>query len=88
MGRDGPRENENMSQSDAKNAALPRRGFIQKAASGLGAAALGGLGVKEAEAAKAKRHWDLAAVGDEDAPRDRIDGITHMPPATNTIMPH
>ena len=50
-----------MSQSDAKNAALPRRGFIQKAASGLGAAALGGLGAKEAEAAKVKRHWDLAA---------------------------
>src|ERR1700686_2957844 len=50
-----------MSQSDAKNAALPRRGFIQRAASGLGAAALGGLGAKEATAAKAKRHWDLAA---------------------------
>jgi len=50
-----------MSQSDAKNAALPRRGFLQKAASGLGAAALGGLGAKEAEAAKVKRHWDLAA---------------------------
>jgi urocanate reductase len=50
-----------MSQSDATNAALPRRGFIRKAASGLGAAALGGLGAKEAEAAKVKRHWDLAA---------------------------
>jgi urocanate reductase len=50
-----------MSQSDAKNTALPRRGFIRKAASGLGAAALGGLGAKEAEAAKVKRHWDLAA---------------------------
>src|SRR5216683_4294896 len=55
------REKEYMSQSDAKNAALPRRGFIQKAASGLGAAALGGLGAKQAAAAKLKRHWDLAA---------------------------
>ncbi|HTD43970.1 MAG TPA: FAD-dependent oxidoreductase [Bryobacteraceae bacterium] len=50
-----------MSQSDAKNAALPRRGFIQKAAAGLGAAALGELGAKQAEAAKPKRRWDLAA---------------------------
>jgi len=50
-----------MSQSDAKSAALPRRGFIRRAASGLGVAALGGLGAKEAGAAKAKRHWDLAA---------------------------
>jgi hypothetical protein len=51
----------NMSQSAAKNAVLPRRGFIRKAAAGLGAAALGGLGAKEAGAAKVKRHWDLAA---------------------------
>ncbi len=50
-----------MSKSDAKNAALPRRGFIQKAAAGLGAAALGGIGAKEADAAKLDRHWDLAA---------------------------
>jgi len=50
-----------MSLSDAKNAVLPRRGFIQKAASGLGAAALGGLGAKEAKAATANRHWDLSA---------------------------
>ena len=50
-----------MSKNDAKNAALPRRGFIQKAAAGLGAATLGGLGAREAEAAKVKRHWDLAA---------------------------
>src|ERR1700686_3123941 len=50
-----------MSQSDAKNAALPRRGFIQRAASGLGAAALGGLGAKEGEAANVKRRWDLTA---------------------------
>src|SRR5258708_25758601 len=59
--RIGARENENMSQSDANNAALPRRRFIRKAAYGLGAAALGGLGVKEAEAAKVIRNWDLAA---------------------------
>src|SRR5579859_1573940 len=50
-----------MSQSDAKNAALPRRGFLQKAAAGLGAAALGGIAAKEAPAAKIERHWDLAA---------------------------
>ena len=50
-----------MSKSDAKNGALPRRGFFRRAASGLGAAALGGLGSKEAEAAKSTRHWDLAA---------------------------
>jgi len=50
-----------MSQSDAKNAALPRRAFIQKAAAGLGAATLGALGAKEAEAAQVKRRWDLAA---------------------------
>jgi len=47
-----------MSKSDPANAALPRRGFIQKAAAGLGVAALGGIGAKEANAA---RHWDLAA---------------------------
>ena len=50
-----------MSKSDPKNAALPRRGFIQKAAAGLGAAALGSIGVKEADAAKIERHWDLTA---------------------------
>jgi len=50
-----------MSKSDAKNAAFARRGFIRKATAGLGAAALGGLGGKEAEAANVKRHWDLAA---------------------------
>ena len=49
-----------MSKSDPKNAALPRRGFIQKAAAGLGVAALGSIGAKEAGAAKLERHWDLA----------------------------
>src|SRR5712691_2161057 len=41
--------------------ALPRRGFIQRAAAGLGRAAIGGFGAKEAEAAQVKRRWDLAA---------------------------
>src|SRR5258706_5338917 len=41
--------------------ALPRRGFIQRAAAGLGGAAIGGLGAKVAEAAQVKRRWDLAA---------------------------
>ena len=50
-----------MSKSDAKNAAFPRRGFIRNATAGLGAAALGGFGAKEADAAKVERHWDLAA---------------------------
>src|SRR6202521_4622142 len=49
-----------MSKSDPKNAMLPRRGFIQKAAAGFGAAALGSIGAKEAGAAKLERHWDLA----------------------------
>src|SRR5215469_6381416 len=50
-----------MSKSDPKNAALPRRNFIQKAAAGLGAAALGGIVAKETPAAKVDRHWDLSA---------------------------
>ena len=50
-----------MSNSDPQNAALPRRGFIQKAAAGLGAAALGSIGAKDTHAAKNERHWDLAA---------------------------
>jgi len=50
-----------MSNSDPKNEALPRRGFIQKAAAGLGAAALGSIGAKESQAAKVERHWDLSA---------------------------
>lgn len=50
-----------MSGIDKQNAALPRRGFIRKAAAGLGAAALGSLGAQEAEAAKSERHWELAA---------------------------
>src|ERR1700726_4304059 len=50
-----------MSKSDTKNVALPRRGFIQKAAAGLGAAALGSFGAKETHGAKIERHWDLAA---------------------------
>ena len=41
--------------------ALPRRRFIQRAAAGLGGAAIGGFGAKEAEAAQVKRRWDLAA---------------------------
>src|ERR1700676_2412118 len=50
-----------MSKRDPKNAALPRRGFIQKAAAGFGAAALGSIGAKETDAAKVERRWDLAA---------------------------
>jgi len=50
-----------MSKSEPNNAALPRRGFIQKAAAGLGVAALGSLGAKEVDAAKTARHWDLSA---------------------------
>jgi len=50
-----------MSQGKEKNAALPRRGFLQKAAAGLGGAAIGGLSAKEAQAAQVKRRWDLAA---------------------------
>jgi urocanate reductase len=50
-----------MCDKDLKNAALPRRNFIQKAAAGLGVAALGGVSAKEAPAAKVDRHWDLAA---------------------------
>src|ERR1700740_787556 len=50
-----------MSDKDLKNAALPRRNFIQKAAAGLGVAALGGVSAKETPAAKVDRHWDLAA---------------------------
>jgi NADPH-dependent 2,4-dienoyl-CoA reductase/sulfur reductase-like enzyme len=34
---------------------------MQKAAVGLGGAAIGGLGAKDAESASIKRHWDLAA---------------------------
>jgi len=54
-------EKETMSDNDPKNAALPRRGFIQKAAAGLGATALGSFGAKETAAVKLDRHWDLAA---------------------------
>ena len=50
-----------MSATDPKDAALPRRGFIQKAAAGLGAAALGGIAAPETQAAKLDRHWDLSA---------------------------
>jgi hypothetical protein len=50
-----------MSATDPKSAALPRRGFIQKAAAGLGAAALGGITAPETQAAKLDRHWDLSA---------------------------
>ena len=50
-----------MSETNPDSAALPRRQFIQKAAAGLGAAALGGMDASETQAAKADRHWDLAA---------------------------
>jgi len=53
-----------MSKIGVKHGAVPRRGFIRKAAAGLGAAALGGPAAKKteaAEAAKRKRHWDLTA---------------------------
>ncbi len=50
-----------MSTTDPKNTALPRRGFIRKAAAGLGVAALGSIGATETNAAKIERHWDLAA---------------------------
>jgi succinate dehydrogenase/fumarate reductase flavoprotein subunit len=50
-----------MSNSDPKNPAVPRRGFIQKAAAGLGAAALASVAGRETEAAKLDRHWDLSA---------------------------
>jgi hypothetical protein len=50
-----------MSSVDPKNKTLPRRGFIQKAATGLGAAALGSIGAPETDAAKLDRHWDLSA---------------------------
>jgi urocanate reductase len=50
-----------MSKKDSENSALPRRDFLQKAAAGLGAAALGSVGAQEAHAARVERHWDLAA---------------------------
>jgi urocanate reductase len=51
-----------MSDSKRSNSPLPRRNFIQRAAAaGLGAAALGSIGTKQADAAKLERHWDLAA---------------------------
>lgn len=50
-----------MSATDPKDKALPRRGFIQKAAAGLSAAALGAMAAPESEAAKLDRHWDLSA---------------------------
>lgn len=51
-----------MSKIDSRDASLPRRGFIRKAAAGLGVAAIGSLGTaRETGAAKLDRHWDLAA---------------------------
>ena len=50
-----------MSKLDPNSTVLPRRGFIQKAAAGLGTAVLGGIGAKETPAAKLEKHWDLAA---------------------------
>jgi hypothetical protein len=61
MGLTFVEENQAMSKSNPKNAALPRRGFIQKAAAGLGAAALGSIAAPETDAAKLDRHWDLSA---------------------------
>src|SRR5579864_5279799 len=54
------KEHKSMSESEPKGM-LPRRGFIQKAAAGLGAAALGGIAASETRAAKLDRHWDLSA---------------------------
>ena len=50
-----------MSETDPNHAALRRRQFLQKAAAGLGAVALGGMDATETQAAKVDRHWDLAA---------------------------
>jgi flavocytochrome c len=50
----------NMSDSDSPNTAFRRREFIQKAAAGLGAVALGGIEARATPAAKVERHWDLA----------------------------
>ncbi len=50
-----------MSKSELTNPDVSRRSLIQKAAAGLGAAALGSIGAKETDAAKLERHWDLAA---------------------------
>ena len=50
-----------MSKTNPQNESLPRRGFIQKVAAGLGAAALGGIDAKETPAAKLEKHWDLTA---------------------------
>ena len=50
-----------MNKDKNQRAAFPRREFIQKAAAGLGAAALGSIGAEETDAAKPERHWDLTA---------------------------
>jgi flavocytochrome c len=50
-----------MTKSERQNSELPRRGFLQKAAAGLGAAALGSIAAPETSAAKIDRHWDLTA---------------------------
>jgi urocanate reductase len=50
-----------MKNAGSNNAAMPRRGFLQKAAAGVGAVALGGIGAPEAAAAKLERHWELSA---------------------------
>ena len=50
-----------MSDSKNRNAILPRRNFLQKAAAGFSVAALGGVSASEASAAKPDRHWDLSA---------------------------
>ena len=49
-----------MNKSDSNESMLRRRRFLKNAA-GLGAAAIGGLGSQEAEAAQARRQWDLSA---------------------------
>ena len=50
-----------MGNDSERDGMFPRRGFIQKAAASLGAAALGSVGARETTAAKPERHWDLAA---------------------------
>ncbi|HET6142744.1 MAG TPA: FAD-dependent oxidoreductase [Candidatus Acidoferrales bacterium] len=51
-----------MSKTTPKDSTIPRRRFVQKAAAGLAAAALGGVSPKQTEAAaRSERHWDLSA---------------------------
>ena len=54
-------QNSEMTKRAAKEKGVARRGFFQKAAAGLGGAAIATVGTQEANAAKGKRHWDLSA---------------------------